>query len=202
MHTVQPVGSVKRLSVAVLVDDRVSESGLGAVHAKPLTTAQLAQVQQLVEDAIGYNAQRGDTVKVVNMPFTTQSAATALPWWQQSWFLTLMNSGLRYLALLMLALLLYAGVVRPLLRRRERREPVMRAEGSEGETAATEGTKPMASGANVPSASAGGGHGPVTVPANPLETDLYVARQLVMQDPARAAQVVKEWLANERETRS
>jgi flagellar M-ring protein FliF len=204
VHTVQPVGSVKRLSVAVLVDDRVTESGLGAIHAKPLTAAQLAQVQQLVEDAIGYNAQRGDTVKVVNMPFTTQSAATALPWWQQSWFLTLMNSGLRYLVLLILALLLYVGVVRPLLRRRMRQEPVMNTEGSAGEAASSaEDKRPATPGVGVPSATlAGAGHGPVALPENPLETDLYVARQLVMQDPARAAQVVKEWLANDREAGS
>jgi flagellar M-ring protein FliF len=160
-------------------------------------------VQQLVEDAIGYNAQRGDTVKVVNMPFTTQSAATALPWWQQSWFLTLMNSGLRYLVLLILALLLYVGVVRPLLRRRLQQEPVMNTEGSAGEAASAEDKRPATPGVGVPSATlAGASHGPVALPENPLETDLYVARQLVMQDPARAAQVVKEWLANDREAGS
>ena len=205
VHTVQPVGNVKHLSVAVLVDDQVTVSSLGAVHAKPLTVAQLAQVQQLVEDAIGYSAKRGDTVKVVNMPFTTQSAATALPWWQQSWFLALMNSGLRYLVLLFVVLLLYTGVVRPLLRRRIRQEPVMDAAGGRDDETPPGGAQGTASaGAGMPRVSppAGVNHETVTLPTNPLETDLYVARQLVMQDPARAAQVVKEWLANDRESGS
>lgn len=196
VHTVQPVGIVKRLSVAVLVDDQVTESTLGAVKAKPLSTAQLAQIQQLVEDAIGYSAKRGDTVKVVNMPFTTQSAASTLPWWQQSWFLNLMNSGLRYLVILFVAFLLYFGVVRPLLKRRLRQEPAMDAANTAAEQEkAAEASHPSA----ATMANAEAIREQVSIPGNPLETDLYVSRQLVMQDPARAAQVVKEWLSNEHE---
>ncbi|MBN2680537.1 flagellar basal-body MS-ring/collar protein FliF [Acidithiobacillus montserratensis] len=196
VHTVQPVGTVKRLSVAVLVDDQVTESTLGAVKAKPLSTAQLAQIQQLVEDAIGYSAKRGDTVKVVNMPFTTQSAASTLPWWQQSWFLNLMNSGLRYLVILFVAFLLYFGVVRPLLKRRLRQEPAMDAVNTAAEQEkAAEASQPSA----AAMANAEAIREQVSIPGNPLETDLYVSRQLVMQDPARAAQVVKEWLSNEHE---
>lgn len=196
VHTVQPVGIVKRLSVAVLVDDQVTESTLGAVKAKPLSTAQLAQIQQLVEDAIGYSAKRGDTVKVVNMPFTTQSAASTLPWWQQSWFLNLMNSGLRYLVILFVAFLLYFGVVRPLLKRRLRQEPAMDAANTAAEQEkVAETSQPSA----ATMANAEAIREQVSIPGNPLETDLYVSRQLVMQDPARAAQVVKEWLSNEHE---
>ncbi|MGC9127881.1 MAG: flagellar basal-body MS-ring/collar protein FliF [Acidithiobacillus sp.] len=197
VHTVNPVGSVKRLSVAVLVNDRLEGSGLGGVkQAKPLTAAQLQQIQQLVEDAIGYNAKRGDSVKVVNMPFSgTEAASSHLPWWQQEWFLALLHGTLRYLVLLLLAMLLYFGLVRPLLRIRARREPTLpggiaAGQGGAGaakDQAADEGP----SGSSV-------AREPVTMPANPLETDLYVARQLVMQDPGRAAQVVKEWLSNER----
>ncbi|PKY11258.1 flagellar M-ring protein FliF [Acidithiobacillus marinus] len=196
VHTVQPVGTVKRLSVAVLVDDQVTESTLGAVKEKPLSAAQLAQIQQLVEDAIGYSAKRGDTVKVVNMPFTTQSAVSTLPWWQQSWFLNLMNSGLRYLVILFVALLLYFGVVRPLLKRRMRQEPAMdtanaAAESEKADDASNPSAKALADAEAI--------REQVNIPGNPLETDLYVSRQLVMQDPARAAQVVKEWLSNEHE---
>lgn len=196
VHTVQPVGTVKRLSVAVLVDDQVTESTLGAVKAKPLSAAQLAQIQQLVEDAIGYSAKRGDTVKLVNMPFTTQSAVSTLPWWQQSWFMHLMNSGLRYLVILFIALLLYFGVVRPLLKRRMRQEPAMDAANAAAESEkVTEASQPSA----AAMANAEAIREQVSIPGNPLETDLYVSRQLVMQDPARAAQVVKEWLSNEHE---
>ncbi|MBU2760487.1 flagellar basal-body MS-ring/collar protein FliF [Acidithiobacillus sulfurivorans] len=199
VHTVLPVGTVKRLSVAVLVDDQVSESALGAVKAKPLSTAQLAQIQQLVEDAIGYNAKRGDTVKVVNMPFTTQSAASALPWWQQSWFLNLMNSGLRYLVILFVALLLYFGVVRPLLKRRARQEPSMESADMESGEKSVNGAPASSPESAAAMANAEAIREQVNIPGNPLETDLYVSRQLVMQDPARAAQVVKEWLSNEHE---
>jgi len=194
VHTVNPVGSIKRLSVAVLVNDRLEGSGLAGVQrAKPLTAAQLQQIQQLVEDAIGYSAKRGDSVKIVNMPFNgTEAVSGHLPWWQQEWFLTLLHGTLRYLVLLLLAVLLYFGLIRPLLRMGGRREPRLAADAPEkgegkAETAAATGPGPQ------PTAPAS-----VTMPASPLETDLHVARQLVMQDPGRAAQVVKEWLSNER----
>lgn len=195
-HTVQPVGVVKRLSVAVLVNDRSVEGANGKVTVQPLSTAQLAQVQQLVEDAIGYSQQRGDTVKVVNMPFTAEAAPGAVPWWKQGWFLTLMDGVLRYGVLLILGLLLYFGVIRPMLRRRREQAPTLGAEGGAKGAGGGEHPAPRTEPAIVRAAEH---HEPIVLPGNPLETDLYVARQLVMQDAARAAQVVKEWLANDRE---
>lgn len=195
-HTVQPVGVVKRLSVAVLVNDRSVEGANGKVTVQPLSAAQLAQVQQLVEDAIGYSQQRGDTVKVVNMPFTAEAAPGAVPWWKQGWFLTLMDGVLRYGVLLILGLLLYFGVIRPMLRRRREQAPTLGAEGGAKVAGGGEHPAPRTEPAIVRAAEH---HEPIVLPGNPLETDLYVARQLVMQDAARAAQVVKEWLANDRE---
>ncbi|MHB1202871.1 MAG: flagellar basal-body MS-ring/collar protein FliF [Acidithiobacillus sp.] len=195
-HTVQPVGVVKRLSVAVLVNDRTMAGATGKVTAQPLSAAQLAQVQQLVEDAIGYNQQRGDTVKVVNMPFTAEAAPSAIAWWRQGWFLTLMDGVLRYGVLLILGLLLYFGVIRPMLRRRREQAPAV---GEDGEAKAAGGAGQPAPRTEPTIVRAAEHHEPIVLPGNPLETDLYVARQLVMQDAARAAQVVKEWLANDRE---
>ncbi len=195
-HTVQPVGMVKRLSVAVLVNDRTVEGANGKVTVQPLSAAQLAQVQQLVEDAIGYSQQRGDTVKVVNMPFTAEAAPSAVAWWKQGWFLTFVDGVLRYGVLLILGLLLYFGVVRPMLRRRREQAPTLETEGGAKAAGGGEHPAPRTEPAIVRAAEH---HEPIVLPGNPLETDLYVARQLVMQDAARAAQVVKEWLANDRE---
>ncbi|WP_437560009.1 flagellar basal-body MS-ring/collar protein FliF [Acidithiobacillus sulfuriphilus] len=195
-HTVQPVGTVKRLSVAVLVNDRTVEGANGKVTVQPLSAAQLAQVQQLVEDAIGYSQQRGDTVKVVNMPFTAEAAPSAVAWWKQGWFLIFVDGVLRYGVLLILGLLLYFGVVRPMLRRRREQAPTLETEGGAKAAGGGEHPAPRTEPAIVRAAEH---HEPIVLPGNPLETDLYVARQLVMQDAGRAAQVVKEWLANDRE---
>ncbi|MEL5847823.1 MAG: flagellar basal-body MS-ring/collar protein FliF [Candidatus Igneacidithiobacillus chanchocoensis] len=194
-HVDNPVGAVKRVSVAVLIDEKPLPGSNGKQVAA-LSPSQIQQVQQLVEEAIGYDAKRGDSVKVVQMPFASSQVNASLPWWQQPWFLSLAHGALRYVALLLLAFLLFLGLIKPLLRMlRERQQRAQTRAPAMGTVGAEEAGAGAASTGN---ASAQTGPGAVSLPADPLQTDLYVARQLVMQDPARAAQVVKEWLAGER----
>ncbi len=62
-------GSIKRLSVAVLVNDRVRENPEGEPSFEPRSAEELANLEKLVKTAVGYDAQRGDTVEIVNMRF-------------------------------------------------------------------------------------------------------------------------------------
>jgi flagellar M-ring protein FliF len=132
------------------------------------------------------------------MPFAGSQVNASLPWWQQQWFLSLAHGALRYVALLLLAFLLFLGLIKPLLRLlRERQQRAQTRAPAVGTVGAEEAGAGAAT-ASTGNASAQTGPEAVSLPADPLQTDLYVARQLVMQDPARAAQVVKEWLAGER----
>jgi hypothetical protein len=65
-HTKQPVGSIKRLSVAVVVNYKKTTEKDGKVSAKPLSQAEMAQITNLVKEAMGYRQDRGDTLNVVN----------------------------------------------------------------------------------------------------------------------------------------
>jgi flagellar M-ring protein FliF len=67
-------GALKRLTVAVLVNDREIADG-DAVRSEPRSAEELAQIQTLVERAVGYNPQRGDAVSVVSMAFTVAPLA-------------------------------------------------------------------------------------------------------------------------------
>lgn len=62
-------GEVKRLSVAVLVDGRYAENNDGDMAYQPRTTEELEKIDKLVKSAVGYNADRGDTVEIINMQF-------------------------------------------------------------------------------------------------------------------------------------
>jgi flagellar M-ring protein FliF len=62
-------GNVKRLSVAVLVNDRVSADAAGKITYQPRTKEELTNIEKLVKSAVGYNEKRGDTVEIVNMRF-------------------------------------------------------------------------------------------------------------------------------------
>ncbi|HEX2859821.1 MAG TPA: flagellar basal-body MS-ring/collar protein FliF [Alphaproteobacteria bacterium] len=105
-------GEIKKLSVAVLLAtpqaDPTAPAGSGA-----LTDAQKAKMMQLVQSAIGYNADRGDKVEVVDMPFATppEPVPTAEPFMSKADMLHLAQYGLLAVALLIVALL----VVKPAL---------------------------------------------------------------------------------------
>ena len=62
-------GNLKRLSVAVLVNDHVSADANGKVTYQPRTKEELANIEKLVKSAVGFDAKRGDSVQVVNMRF-------------------------------------------------------------------------------------------------------------------------------------
>src|SRR3984957_7757168 len=70
----QDGGEVKRLSVAVVVDD----AGDGAAY-KPRSAADMAQISNLVKSAMGFDASRGDQVQVTNMEFARVDAGDATP---------------------------------------------------------------------------------------------------------------------------
>ncbi len=181
-HTRQPVGRLRRLSVAVLVDN------LPQVDAKtrkttmvPLAPEQMAKVQALVKEAVGFNADRGDTVSVQNAAFVTADAPLLepLPLWQRPELRDIGRQGLG--ALVVLALIF--AVLRPLLR--------TLVGGQRGTPAAVQttavalGQEQLSLGGPVQAGAAG---------LAPYDQKLALARSAAGQDPKRVAQVVKTWL--------
>ncbi len=115
-HTKMNVGSVKRLSVAVVVNYRADDKG----KAVALNEKQLKQIEDLTREAMGYSSDRGDSVNVVNSQFTqTDETGGDLPFWQQqSFFEQMMNAG-RWLLVALVAFILYRKLVRPQLVRKQ-----------------------------------------------------------------------------------
>ncbi len=68
-------GVLKRLSVAVLVDGVYTDGGDGEEQTyRQRTPEELENLASLVRSAVGYDADRGDIVEVVNMPFISLDA--------------------------------------------------------------------------------------------------------------------------------
>ncbi|EKN3468147.1 TPA: flagellar M-ring protein FliF [Yersinia enterocolitica] len=116
-HTQQQAGMVQRLSVAVVVNYGSDKTG------KPIALSkdQLAQVESLTREAMGFSTVRGDTLNVVNTPFnaTDDASGSNLPFWQQpSFFDQLLNIG-RYLLILLVAWILWRKLVRPLIAKKQ-----------------------------------------------------------------------------------
>jgi flagellar M-ring protein FliF len=118
--TVHESGAIKRLSVAVLVDGAYTPNGAEKMTYSARTPAELEQFKRLVQNAVGYSEERGDTVEVVNLRFASDPDAalgkdeTALPFGLTS------SDIVRLIQTAVLVLAGLAGlllVVRPLMRR-------------------------------------------------------------------------------------
>jgi len=71
-HTINSIGDVKRLSIAVMVDGHYNTAGEGKNTKRefaPLSPTELSDVQQTIEAALGYDQNRGDDISVTSVPF-------------------------------------------------------------------------------------------------------------------------------------
>ncbi|MBC7603494.1 MAG: flagellar M-ring protein FliF [Ramlibacter sp.] len=189
-------GNVKRLSAAVIVNHYAGASTDGKpVTAKPLSTAQMDQINALVREAIGFSKDRGDSVQVVNAPFsaTLMAAPAELPLWKQPEMIDLARSFAPWLALPVVALIIILGLVRPAMRavRVTQRPSLLNA------------TLQDAIALQPPGGTMVSGHasGAPLLPNAQAErlagrnNQLEGIRQIAMQDPATVANVVRNWSA-------
>lgn len=117
-HVQQGAGGIKRLSVAVVVNYRGATGAQGKRAAQALTAAELEQIKNLARQAMGFSAERGDSLNVVNSPFASDASDTPeLPVWRQPDNIEIAKAGGKYLLLGILALYLWFTVLRPLLRK-------------------------------------------------------------------------------------
>jgi flagellar M-ring protein FliF len=120
-HTVMPAGRIQRVTAAILVDDAVVRSIVGGKETfKKVKRSQdeLEKIQNLAEGVIGFNAKRGDTISVQDLAFDSPVSAADLP--APTWTtkaqkaVTDYSSLLRPVSLLLLFLLAYLFVLRPI----------------------------------------------------------------------------------------
>ena len=78
-NTVREGGDLRRLSVAVLVDGTYTTAEDGTRTYQPRTDAELDKIAALVRSAVGFDAERGDTLEVVNMQFAEIDTSEELP---------------------------------------------------------------------------------------------------------------------------
>ncbi|HET9446299.1 MAG TPA: flagellar M-ring protein FliF C-terminal domain-containing protein, partial [Steroidobacteraceae bacterium] len=190
-YTKLPAGRLKRLTVAVLVDNLRNTAEDGTVTETSLTPEQVENMTRLVKDAIGYSEARGDSVSVVNASFRGQIkpediVADKIPLWEQP----LMRDIAKLLVGLIALLVLVLAVLRPLIR------------GLIGVPAKPD--KPSLPMQVVQATAVPGAPAALALAADgsapaPLDYDgqIAAARALVTQDPARVAQLVKTWVGDD-----
>jgi flagellar M-ring protein FliF len=178
----QPMGGLKRLSVAVVVNYKRDVDKAGKPVIKPLTDAEKAQITDLVKEAMGFNKERGDSLNVVNSPFAgmEKDAVSDLPIWKQPENIELAKEIGKYLIIALILLYLFFGILRPLLRKLMGKdvsapvvEPITGAEQIEHEEDSDV----------------------VLTPISGYQQNLQMVKQLAVDDPRVVANVVKTWVS-------
>jgi len=190
-HTKGEVGSIRRLSVAVVVNYRRAGDGAKA-KPEPLTEQEITQITDLAREAMGFNKERGDTLNVVNAPFRTaavEDLAAGPPFWKDPWMIAMALSILKWVGFVgaaFVALMMIRSSVRDLVRLGGQAQPIAVGAAAGG------------AGATVP---AGNNEGAAAPPGGPpvqaYDGDLRAVREMAKQDPAIVAQVVKGWVGRD-----
>ena len=182
----QQVGRIRRLTVAVVVNDRASLNADGDTVYSPWTDNDLQRLEILVKDAVGFNAARGDSVNVINSPFMGKGEIELgdPDFWTQPWFWEIMKQILAGLFILVLIF----GVIRPTIKsiaNRGRDEASILLDELEDAEAGLDDDKVTLAGMDeflLPGAS------------ESFERQLDALKGLIAEDPTRVAQVVIKWV--------
>ena len=192
--TRNPTGTIKRLSVAVLVNQRQSVDTENRMVSTPLTTQEIENINALVRDAVGYSKERGDSLNVVNAAFTRveQPAALDLPLWQQPENIALAKDLGKQFGFVVLALLILMMLIRPALKAASKPVTALGLQASADE--ALELPHP----AGEPRI----GNTPPAVPDGTQGMGMTIAQhnalQLARADPTAVATVVRGWVTRDK----
>jgi len=198
-HTKGEVGAVKRLSVAVVVNHKkLVEDGKSKLQ--PFSDPEMAQITNLVREAMGYSKERGDTVNVVNAPFRIGVEEDDVPFWKDPANIPLAMEGGKWLVLLGLGLtflLIVRAGVRDVVKLAQPPEPVTEGAGADG------GSGAVAS--DVEGEGGTGGDGATAADAAPeppreeteQERQLRLMRAIAKENPRLAAQIIKNWVTGD-----
>lgn len=197
-YTKHQQGTIKRLTVAVVVDDKLVKDADGNETHVPWSDAELERLSILVRDAVGYSAVRGDSVNVLNSPFSnrtedTQTTGVETPWWQE-WIIP----NIKYIAGVLVFLLLIFGVFRPMFKSLSRTGGSIAEEEEARQLAALEaaGGVPGMEGMSDETVTLTGGGNAFMLPGpeQGYEEQVNAIKGLIADDPGRVAQVVKKWV--------
>jgi len=114
-RTVMPVGAVKRISVAVMVDGKYSGGDKKGEEKTflPRSESEIAIYTNMVKKAIGFNKKRGDQIEVASIAFNNESLNQEVAELKKSDRYGLIFSGLKYLAMILAGLFFYFKILKP-----------------------------------------------------------------------------------------
>jgi flagellar M-ring protein FliF len=179
-------GTLRKLNAAVVVNHRSTTDAKGKTTSTPLSAEELDKITALVQESVGFNKERGDSVRVINAPFRVEPPPKVeeIPLHQQPWVLDLLRAAAAPLALALVALVVVFKLIRPALNAAMPPEPAP-VGGKLDVLADNEVDAALANADAVPA-----------LAAPPVNQKLQNARAFAQQNPAAVAQIVKDWVGS------
>lgn len=185
-HIRRSPGAIEQLSAAVVINYLPGKEG------KPvaLSKEQMDQINALVKEAMGFSSQRGDTLSVVNSPFSAPEEDVSVPLWQRPETINWLLEAGRYLFIALVAWLLWRKAVQPFwIRHHEMalQRLEMEKEARQAELEAQLRKKEMAEKARV---------------QQRVDTEITTQhlRSIAEQEPHVLAAVIRKWMIREQKS--
>ncbi|OAM51257.1 flagellar M-ring protein FliF [Methylovorus sp. MM2] len=183
-YTQQPMGGIKRLSVAVVVNNIQSMDAKGKVTSRALTDAEKTQISDLAKQAMGFNTERGDSLTVVNSSFVADQGELlpSIPFWKDPEYIGMAKEFLRIGVVLLILFMLYSRVMKPMLRKMTQ-PPVenLPAPGDNQDTVVNIGGDPLLEARKIQ--------------PKGYEQSLIAAKQIAKENPKLVANMVTNWVS-------
>lgn len=176
-HVKDATGKLQRLSVAVVINHQLNEDGEFA----PVSENELQKLNSLVKDAMGYSAERGDTLSIINSPFNDNSASNP-PIWKDPEYQALAMQLAQYLLIILGLFFVWKKVVKPLINN------ISQAGAAKLAASAEIRSEQAASAAAAAIAAKRASE------ISRYEDNLNVARNLAEKDPRAVAMVLRSWM--------
>ncbi|MDC8773808.1 flagellar basal-body MS-ring/collar protein FliF [Roseateles albus] len=182
-------GAVRRLNAAVVINHRSSTDAKGKTSSLPVSQEELDKLTGLVKETMGFNQERGDSLKIISAPFMVDKQSTVdLPLWQQPWVIDMVRAAALPLALVAIALIAVFGMVRPAILAARPLPPAEPEPASQLNAVVDEEN-------DLPLVLGPGG---LPALAGPLVNEkLERARLLARENPIAVANIMRGWIAGE-----
>lgn len=180
-YTKQALGTVRRLSAAVVVNHRKEPGKDGKLVAKPLPEAEMKQINDVVREAMGFSKDRGDTLSIANSPFTApEKTEVSVPLWKDPENIAFAKELVKYLLIAAVIAYLLIKVV----------QPIIRTMFPSAEQIAEAEREALALAGGLP----GVEEGEEQVEINHYAAKVEKAREIAQNDPKVVANIIKDWM--------
>ncbi|HET8870599.1 MAG TPA: flagellar basal-body MS-ring/collar protein FliF [Aquabacterium sp.] len=188
-------GTIKRLNAAVVINNRTVTDAKGKTTTQPIPQEELDKLTALVQETIGFDQQRGDSVKLVNTSFQVpKEEPDATPIWQRPETVDVLRTLAVPGALTLAALIVVFGAIRPAIKA-ARPEPAPEVETAKL-SAIVDDPNELPQFDEVPAGMVRGPDGRMmpALEAPMVDERLESAKNLAKENPAAMATLVRSWM--------